>query len=246
MRDGVKVAFVAAIACGVAAGLCGCGASHEPLPDGRIQFPVAVTVEVAPNTLHQIEVLAAWPGNTFRAAGATATIERPDGSSGAMPFSVSGDRTTLTIGEAAVVPSASGGPTGLNVVTLRGPLTAVDGKTGAEAQVGALVWGFEVHGDGTVVAPTGLTFALPLTGSPRDHNVLVGGLQPQDFIDVRLRQQNGRVRDSGVFRAASDGSATIPIFGRVDARRFAGPDSSVTVRFGRTDANFDGEPDYFF
>jgi hypothetical protein len=88
--------------------LSGCGGSEAPFPTGRQEVPVQATVDVAPFTVREIALSTVWPGDRIDAAGATARIQRPDGTSDAISLDVSADGKKLTLGQATVVPSDAG------------------------------------------------------------------------------------------------------------------------------------------
>jgi hypothetical protein len=104
--------FLLVVACvgvlaGVACTLFGCGGGSSPLPVGQVEFPLQASVKTAPFTLREIALEAAWPGDHFEAAGATARIQRPDGTSEALSLDANADGSKLTLGEATVVPSGT-------------------------------------------------------------------------------------------------------------------------------------------
>jgi len=96
---------VVAVASGCLIG--GCGDATNPLPVGRVEVPMLATVSVEPFAIRQIALTATWPGDHFDAAGATARIQRPDGTSDAVSLDVSPDGNKITLGQATAVPSGA-------------------------------------------------------------------------------------------------------------------------------------------
>jgi len=93
--------FVAALSL-----LVGCGGEVSDAPGASV--PLAGTVQVAPFTISGVTLATTAAGDRFDAANLAARIQRSDRTSAEVDISVSGDGTTLALGEATVTPSDSG------------------------------------------------------------------------------------------------------------------------------------------
>ncbi|MBM3474528.1 MAG: hypothetical protein FJX75_14790 [Armatimonadetes bacterium] len=297
--------------------LVGCGGSEAPFPTGRQEVPVEVTVDVAPFTIQEIALSTVWPGDRIDAAGATARIQRPDGTSDAMTLQVSADGKKLTLGQATVVPWDAGdgvsqgtvsadvrliaeivtAPGEITSVTLRtrdpgdtlditgaearvyradstddvvnmtisadqtevvlgpcalasvaswwgnylyidGPMVVQDGPTGSATEIGYLGLEVDVRSDGHVVIPATIRVSIPTIGTADDRRLVIEGLTPEhDQAWVAVGEQSGAWLSSKLYQADPSGQVIITdTMARVTAERLSGPDSSLWLNFTDPDA----------
>ena len=85
--------------------LGGCGGEWSNAPG--VSVPVQGTIQVAPFAITGMTLATTDPGDRFSLDNATARVERPDGTSDDVDLSLSGDGTTLTLGQATLAPAGA-------------------------------------------------------------------------------------------------------------------------------------------
>ncbi len=242
-------AIVAIASAGVIAFVSGCGGGGG---DGGTTADVAVQATVTTNTasvdsamaITGVIVRTTQPGDTLDITGATARIERADGTSDPVALNINTARTRVTLGQATVVPSASL----LNKLVIDGPVSVTDGASGTSTQIGVLEFAFEVLAGGVVVSPDTIEVNIPTRGAARNQRVTCRGLSfnPRDYVKTVIIDNGGGRTESAVHGANSNGVAILrDAQGNITARVLSGPNSRISMLFGRTDSDRDGIPDLF-
>jgi len=93
------------LAAALVAALCflvGCGDEGANAPG--TDAPLQGTIQVGPSAINSVTLATTAVGDVFEAAGATATMERADGTTEDVNLTLSADGMTLTLGQAAVTP----------------------------------------------------------------------------------------------------------------------------------------------
>jgi hypothetical protein len=242
----VVVAIAGAGLVAVLAGCGGGGGDGGPAADVAVEATITVNTAAADsaNAITGVIVRTTDPGDTFDIAGATARIERADGTSGPVPLSSNAARTRVTLGAANVVPSA----TLLNKLIIDGPVSVNDGATGTTTEIGVLEFAFEVLAGGVVVSPDTIQVNIPTRGAARNQRVTCRGLSfnPRDYVKTVIIDNAGGRIESAVHGANSNGVAILrDAQGNVRANVLSGANSSITMLFARTDSDTDGIPDLF-
>ncbi len=248
-RNHLACAIVAIASAGAIAFVPGCGGGGG---DGGAPADVAVEATITTNTasldfanaITGVVVRTTQAGDTIDITGATARIERADGTDDPVALNINTARTRVTLGQATVTPSA----TLLNKLVIDGPVSVTDGATGTTTEIGVLEFAFEVLAGGVVVSPTTLDVNIPTRGAARNQRVTCRGLSfnPRDYVKTIIIDDGGGRTESAVHGADSNGVAIIrDAQGNLTARVLSGPDSRISMLFGRTDSDRDGVPDLF-
>jgi len=87
--------------------LAGCGDEGANAPG--VDAPIQGTVQVAPFAIDSVTLATTAVGDRFEADGATAVMERADGTSEDVDLTLSADGTTLTLGQAGLTAPLDGG-----------------------------------------------------------------------------------------------------------------------------------------
>jgi hypothetical protein len=187
-----------------------------------------------------------------RYANASGVVTLPDTLGQFTADRISGPGTRIEIAFAAddkyppppvYPPYADGGGPGtenrslddLNVLIIQGPLSVMDNLTKTAVELGDLRFGFEVLGDGTVVAPTDIRFSLPTRGVAPTQSVAATGLAEGDSAQAVTVDRQGHPTGSTVVQAEASGQALIPdALGGITATGLSGPDTSYGLYFWRT------------
>jgi len=134
----------------------------------------------------------------------------------------------------------------LNVLVVDGPIRISNGHTGQATEIGRLRLGFEVLGDGTVIAPGQIKLNIPTNGTVGDPRAIVTGLDAGEFFRASLTDTSGATSRSRMQVADASGQAVIAqALGGMAAGRLSGPRSQIALSFARTDVDDDGYPDVF-
>jgi len=219
---------------------CGGGGGGGPLPAADVALVAAITRALGRITL--VTVTATEPGDTIDIAAATARVQRADGTSAAVPMVANASDTVITLGLAAVTPSAAQ----FNTLVINGPVVFGDGDSGTATTIGRIEFRFEVLGDGTVVSPTNMTVRIPTRGAATDRRVVFTGLSgaAPDYARTIIRDRQGGVTQSRIYAAPANGTITVTdAQGSITADLLSGSNSRITTLFARTDADLDGTPD---
>lgn len=242
-------ALVALAGVGAIAFVSGCGGGGG---DGGTAADVAVQATITTNTasvdramaITGVIVRTTAAGDTIDITGATARIERADGTSDPVALNINTTATRVSLGQATVVPSA----TLLNKLVIDGPVGVTDGGTGTTTEIGTLEFAFEVLAGGVVVAPDTIDVNIPTRGAAKNQRVTCRGLSfsPRDYVKTVIIDNGGGRTESAVHGANSSGVAVLrDAQGNISARVLSGPNSRISMMFGRTDSDKDGVPDLF-
>jgi len=220
-------------------GGCGGGGGGELTP---ADVALAAAVAVAGNQITSVTVQATDAGDSIDITGATARIERADGTSAAVNLTSNPAGTQITLGLAAVTPSGAE----FNTLIIDGPVSFTDGATGTTTIIGSLEFQFEVLANGTVVSPTSITVNLPTRGAAADRRVTFTGLNgaAPDYAKTIIRDRTGGTTESRVHEAEANGRIIMrDAQGNITAEVLSGNASRITMMFARTDTDGDGVPD---
>jgi len=222
--------------------LDGCGGGGGALPSADVLIRAIITT--AANSITSVTVTTQEAGDQVTVAGATAQIDRADGTTAPVTLTATGGGTQLTLGTATVTPSA----TQFNTLTINGPIRFTDGATGTTTIIGLIEFKFEVLPDGTVVHPTGLTVAIPTQGAAKERRVIFTGLSaaPPDYVKTTIVDAHGGITKSSTHAADAQGRVILKdAQGNITASVLSGNSSKITLFFARTDADDNGVPDLF-
>jgi hypothetical protein len=192
--------------------------------------------------IESVTVAAVDPSDTVDTAGASARIDRADGSSAPVPLQANPAGNALTLGPASGVPSTSA----FNTLVLDGPVRITDGRTGTVVEIGRFELRFEVLRFGRVVCPQVVRATIPTRGAPTNNSITVEGLSPSppDSVKAVIVDSDGGRTISRPHAADSLGQAVIiDALGRVTAEILSGPSSRVELWAAQTDSGANGIPD---
>ena len=203
----------------------------------------AVDAVAVANTIDSVIVTTTSAGDTFDIAGASARIERADGTQAAVTLAINAGKTQITLGQALCTPSA----TTANKLIIAGPVSVRDSATGETTVIGRLEFWLECLADGTVVSPDTLTVDIPVRGAAPNKKIVMTGLDAGDMAKVIIVDNIGGRNESAVATASAAGTATITDGqGAVTAGTLSGNNSRVQLMFGQTDTTpANGVPDIF-
>jgi hypothetical protein len=235
-----KCIIPALLAIALSLGLAGCGGGGGRLPGADVALLAAITTALGQIT--QVTVTATDAGDTIDVTGATAEIQRADGTTEDVPLAINAANRIVTLGTATVTPSTAQ----FNTLEITGPISFRDGATSTTTVIGRLIFQFEVLADGTVVRPTTISVRIPTRGAATDRRVIFGGLSgaAPDYVKTVIRDQQGGLTQSKIYAAQANGSVTVTdAQGSITAEVLSGPSSRITAMFARTDADPNGKPD---
>jgi len=219
-------------------------ATVTPPLDGGAQAPTQADVRVVarvqsttPGAIDSVTLTTRDPGDTLDIAGATAHVERADGSSEPVNLTINGDGTEVTLGPFTVEPTPGWRWYWiLNRLVIEGPVSVEDGPTGTSTTIGSLAFSFGVDKRDHVVVPEALRACIPTIGVASDRRVVVEGLTPDhDYTWASITDNSGGVTYSKAYMADDAGQAVIPdTLGQFTADRLSGPNSHIEMSFGST------------
>jgi hypothetical protein len=236
----VGCVIVAALGAGLVS-LAGCGGGGAgPLPSADV--PLLATITTTADLINSVVVTTRVAGDEIDIAGATARVDRADGTSAAVTLTANAAGSQITLGQATVTSSTAQ----FNTLLINGPIRFTDGATNTTTVIGRLEFQFEVLADGTVVSPATVTVSIPTQGAAADRRVMFTGLSanPRDYVKTTIRDNGGGFTESSVHGADAQGRATLrDAQGSITAAVLSGNNSRITIMFARTDADSNGVPD---
>ena len=240
-RCGPCLVLLVALALG-AWTIAGCGGGGGAPPPAQADVPIDGQIATGPNQITSVTVTTAAAGDSVDITGATAQVQRSDGTTADVALNANAGGTQVTLGAATVVPSAAQ----WNALVIDGPIRFIDGATGTVTIIGRLEFRFEVLPDGTVIHPTTLSVRIPTQGAATDRRAIFGGLSanPQDFVQTIIIDNQGGTTESSIHGADAQGRAVLrDSQGSITADILSGNNSRVILMFARTDGDSNGVPD---
>ncbi len=207
-------------------------ATSEAATNGPAQADVPFLAEIAvnpPDEIASATVTALEAGDTFDITGATATLERSDGTTESVALSINAEGTVVSMGRVALAGCGTFYP---NMLAIQGPIRVQDGPTGTATEIGALLFGFQVTPlDRTVVLPRAIRASIPTIGCARDGRVVVEGLIPRKtYVWTSVTDKDGGHIYSRPYTTDASGQAVIPdTKSQITAELLSGPNSRIVL-----------------